>query len=151
VDTGSRLRITGEGEAGTGGGGPGDLYVVIHVRNHELFQRQGADLSCTVPITFSQAALGAELKIPTLLDSEEALKIPPGTQSGTVFRLQGLGIPKLGQSSRGDLYVNVRVMTPTHLTREQKRLLEEFAKLEGNGEEEEKSILDKMKELFTGE
>ena len=151
VDTGSRLRITGEGEAGAAGGGPGDLYVVIHVRDHELFQRQGADLSCTVPITFSQAALGAELKIPTLLDSEEALRIPPGTQSGTLFRLQGLGIPKLGRSSRGDLYVSVRVMTPTQLTRDQKRLLEELAKLEGNGVGEEKSILDKMKELFSGE
>jgi molecular chaperone DnaJ len=151
VDTGSRLRITGEGEAGTGGGGPGDLYVVIHVRDHELFQRQGADLSCLVPLTFSQAALGTELKIPTLLDGEEPLRIPPGTQSGTVFRLQNLGMPKLGKSSRGDLYVSVRVMTPTKLTREQKRLLEELAKLEGNGEEEEKSILDKMKELFTGE
>lgn len=151
VDTGSRLRIQGEGEAGVGGGGAGDLYVVIHVRDHEFFQRQGADLICTIPITFTQAVLGAELEIPTLLNGEQPLKIPPGTQSGSVFRLQGQGVPKLGKSSRGDFYINVMVITPTQLSREQKRLFEELAQLEGNSEEKEKSLLEKMKKMLGGQ
>ncbi len=153
VDTGARLRIQGEGEAGTGGGPPGDLYIVLHVREHEIFQRQGADLYCTVPITFSQAALGAELKIPTLLGDEETLRIPPGTQSGSVFRLRGKGMPKLGKASFGDLYVNVKVVTPTRLTREQRRLLEELAKLEDQSEASDggKSVFEKMKDMFTGQ
>lgn len=153
VDTGARLRIQGEGEAGTGGGPPGDLYIVIHVREHDVFQRQGADLYCTVPITFSQAALGAELKIPTLLGDEEILRIPPGTQSGSVFRLRGKGMPKLGKASFGDLYVNVKVVTPTRLTREQRRLLEELAKLEGQSDagDDGKSVFEKMKDIFTGQ
>lgn len=151
VDTGSRLRITGEGEAGLHGGRYGDLYVVIHVREHELYQRQGADLYCTVPITFAQAALGTELKIPGLLGRQETLRIPAGTQSGSVFRLPGKGMPKLGQAGAGDFYVNVRVMTPTKLSRDQRRLFEELAKLEKQSEDAEKSLIEKMRELFTGE
>jgi molecular chaperone DnaJ len=148
IDTGSRLRIQGEGEAGTGGGGPGDLYIVVHVRDHEVFDRQGSDLYYTAPITFSQAALGAQLKVPTLIDGEEMLAVPPGTQSGSVFRLRGKGLPKLGKSSRGDLYVNMKIVTPTKLTREQKRLFEELAKLEEKGNDKEKSVFDKVKDML---
>ena len=101
VETGSRLRVTGEGEAGEGGGPSGDLFVVIHVKEHDIFERQGANLYSAVPITFGQAALGAELKVRTL-DGEEELKVPAGTQTGTVFRIKSQGMPALGGRGRGD-------------------------------------------------
>ncbi len=129
VDTGARLRLAGEGEAGLNGGGPGDLYVVIHVKEHSLFERQGNNLYVSVPVTFSQAALGAEIRVPTL-DGEETLTIPEGTQTGSIFRLKGKGIVSLQGHGRGDLFVVATVVTPTRLTREQKRLLEEFAAIE---------------------
>lgn len=148
VDTGSRLRIPGEGEAGIGGGGPGDLYIVIHVQDHDRFERQGNDLYYIAPVTFSQAALGAELKVPTLVDGEETLSIPSGTQTGTTFRLRGKGLPKLGKSSRGDLHVIVRVITPTKLSREEKKLFEELAKLEHRANDKDKTVFDKVKEML---
>lgn len=150
VDTGSRLRISGEGEAGIGGGPPGDLYVVIHVRDHEFFERQGNDLSCTIPLTFSQAALGAEIKIPTLLDGEQTLKIPPGTQTGETFTLQGKGMPRLEGRGRGDLLVTVRVVTPTRLTREMRKLLEELARLEEKQQDKNKGLFERFKEMLGG-
>ncbi len=149
VDEGTRLRLDGEGEAGIAGGAPGDLYVIIHVRPHEFFARQGDDLYCTVPVTFAQAALGAELKIPTLLDGEESVQIPPGTQSGDVFRLRGRGMPHLDRPGRGDLIVEVRVVTPTRLSREMRRLFEELARLEAK-EVGEKSLLERFKEWLGG-
>src|SRR3989441_43621 len=118
VETGSRLRVQGEGESGTSGGPAGDLYVVIHVAEHERFERQGSNLYASVPVTFAQAALGAEVAVETL-DSQQALKIPMGTQTGTVFRLKGQGMPVLGGRGRGDLFMSVTVITPTSLTREQ--------------------------------
>jgi molecular chaperone DnaJ len=123
VDDGTRLRIGGEGEAGERGGSPGDLYVVVRVREHAYFERRGKDLYCTVPISISQATLGTELKVPTLRDTER-LKIPEGTQSGSVFRLHGRGMPGLDGRGAGDLYVTVYVVTPTRLSREQRRLFE---------------------------
>jgi len=146
VETGSRLRVTGEGESGTQGGAPGDLYVVIHVAEHDQFERQGNNLYEAVPITFAQAALGSEIMVKTL-DEEEKLKIPMGTQTGTVFRLRGKGMPILGGRGRGDLFVSVTVVTPTTLTREQRRLLEQLAEVE-NKDLENKGLVDKVRDIF---
>jgi molecular chaperone DnaJ len=123
VDDGTRLRVSGEGEAGYQGGPPGDLYVVLKVREHEFFERQGNDLYCTIPISIVQAALGAEIKVLTLR-GQERLRIPEGTQSGAVFRLRGKGFPSLDGRGPGDLFVSVHVVVPKHLSREQRRLLE---------------------------
>jgi molecular chaperone DnaJ len=146
VETGSRLRVQGEGEAGTQGGPSGDLYVVIHVAEHEQFERQGNNLYEAVPITFTQAALGAELKVKTL-DGEEKLKVPMGTQTGTVFRLKGKGMPQLGGRGKGDLFVSVSVITPTSLTREQRRLLEQLAEVESK-DLDDKGLVDKVRDIF---
>ena len=146
VETGSRLRVTGEGEAGTQGGAPGDLYVVIHVTEHDQFERQGNNLYEAVPVTFTQAALGAEIMVKTL-DGEEKLKIPMGTQTGTVFRLRGKGMPALGGRGRGDLFVSATVITPTTLTREQRRLLEQLAEVESK-DLENKGLVDKVRDIF---
>src|SRR5262245_24867719 len=146
VETGSRLRVSGEGESGTQGGAPGDLYVVIHVSEHEQFERQGSNLYEAVPITFAQAALGADIMVKTL-ETDEKLKIPMGTQTGTVFRLRGKGMPALGGRGRGDLFVSVTVMTPTSLTREQRKLLEQLAEVE-NKDLEDKGLVDKVRDIF---
>ncbi len=146
VETGSRLRITGEGEAGTQGGPAGDLYVVIHVAEHEQFERQSSNLYSSVPLTFTQAALGAEISVKTL-DSQQQLKIPAGTQTGTVFRLRGSGMPVLGGRGRGDLFVSVTVITPTTLTREQRRVLEQLAEIE-TSDLEDKGLMDKVRDIF---
>ncbi|HMF56391.1 MAG TPA: DnaJ C-terminal domain-containing protein, partial [Pyrinomonadaceae bacterium] len=146
VETGSRLRIAGEGEAGTQGGVSGDLYVVIHVKEHEQFERQGSNLYSSVPITFAQAALGAEITVQTL-DGEQQVKIPAGTQTGTVFRLKSQGIPVLGGRGRGDLFVAVTLITPTTLTREQRKLLEQLAEMESQ-DLEDKGLMDKVRDIF---
>ena len=146
VETGSRLRVQGEGESGVSGGSSGDLYVVIHVSEHEHFERQGSNLYAAVPITFAQAALGAEISVRTL-DTEDKLKIPVGTQTGTVFRLKGKGMPMLGGRGRGDLFVSVTVVTPTSLTREQRKLLEQLATVE-NKDLEDKGLVDKVRDIF---
>jgi molecular chaperone DnaJ len=146
VETGSRLRVSGEGQAGTQGGPSGDLYVVIHVAEHEQFERQGSNLYEAVPITFAQAALGADIMVKTL-DGEEKLKVPMGTQTGTVFRLRGKGMPALGGRGRGDLFVSVTLITPTTLTREQRRLLEQLAEVE-NTDLESKGLVDKVRDIF---
>ena len=146
VETGSRLRIAGEGEAGTNGGATGDLYVIIHVSEHEQFERQGSNLYSSVLITFAQAALGAETTVKTL-DGEQQVKIPAGTQTGTVFRLKGHGVPVLGGRGRGDLFVSVTVVTPTTLTREQRSLLEQLAKIE-TSDLEDKGLMDKVRDIF---
>ena len=148
VDTGSRLRIAGEGEAGEVGGGQGDLYVIVHVKEHDFFERRDAHLYCAVPISFTQASLGAEITVRTL-DGEETLRIPEGTQPAAVYRLKGKGMPVLGARGRGDQFVSVNIITPTNLTREQRRLLEEFAKLETpNGQSDDRGIIDKVKDIF---
>jgi molecular chaperone DnaJ len=148
VDSGSRLKLRSEGEAGTGGGPAGDLYVVLQVREHALFVREGADVVCDVPVSFVQAALGAELEVPTL-DGPAKVKMPAGTQSGQVFRLKGKGIRDLNGYGRGDEVVRVLVETPKKLTPRQRELLEEFARL--SGEEVHplsKSFLDKVKSML---
>ena len=146
VETGSRLRVQGEGEGGTQGGPAGDLYVVIHVAEHEEFERQGSNLYEAVPITFAQAALGADIMVKTL-DGEEKVKVPMGTQTGTVFRLKGKGMPQLGGRGKGDLFVSVSVVTPTSLTREQRRLLEQLAEIESK-DLDSKGLVDKVRDIF---
>ena len=146
VETGSRLRISGEGEAGLNGGGSGDLFVVVHVAEHETFERQGANLYASVPVSFAQAALGAEIEVKTL-DGEEKLKIPAGTQTGTVFRLKNHGMPVLGGRGRGDLFVAVTVVTPKTLTKEQRKLLEQLAEIEDKDFQDE-SFMDKVRNIF---
>jgi len=148
VETGNRLKLSGEGEAGAQGGPPGDLYVVITVKDHPIFQRDGRDVICEVPISFPQAALGHELEVPTL-EGKVKLKIPAGTQSGKVLRLPGKGIPSLQGYGRGDQLVVVRVETPSRMTARQRELLEEFAR--ESGEEVHpmgKGFFDKVKEMF---
>ncbi len=122
IDDGTRVRVVGEGEAGLRGGPAGDLYVVVKVREHPFFDRQGTDLYCTVPISISQAALGTQIKVPTL-QGEERLRIPEGTQSEAVFRLRGKGLPSLNGRGRGDLFVRVHVVIPQRLSREQRQIL----------------------------
>jgi molecular chaperone DnaJ len=148
VDNGSRLKLRGEGETAPAGGSPGDLYVVIAVEPHSLFVRDHLYILCDVPISFAQAALGAEFDVPTL-DGKVKMKIPPGTQSGKIFRLKGKGIKDIQGYHQGDQHVRVVVETPTHLTSKQRELLKEFAAV--GGEEVNpmaKGFFDKMKELF---
>lgn len=146
VETGSRLRLQREGESGAYGGSPGDLYVVIHVAEHDQFERQGNNLYASVPVTFAQAALGAEISVKTLSDAQ-SLKIPAGTQTGTIFRVRGQGMPVLGGRGRGDLFVAVSVVTPTMLTREQRKLLEQLATVETK-DLEDKKLSDKVRDIF---
>ncbi|MEM7412276.1 MAG: molecular chaperone DnaJ [Myxococcota bacterium] len=148
VDDGTRLRLSGEGEAGISGGPPGDLYVVISVKPHELFQREGPDLHCQVPITMVQAALGAEVDAPTL-EGKVKLKVPEGTQSGKVMRLRGKGMPSLRSAARGDQLLHLFVETPTRLTGSQRELLEKFAEVSDvKVSPAHKGFLDKLRELF---
>lgn len=146
VETGSRLRLQREGESGAYGGPAGDLYVVIHVAEHEQFERQGNNLYASVPVTFAQAALGAEISVNTL-NGDQSLKVPAGTQTGTVFRVRGQGMPVLGGRGRGDLFVSVSVVTPRTLTREQRKLLEQLAKIETT-DLEDKKLVDKVRDIF---
>jgi molecular chaperone DnaJ len=130
VETGSRLRLRGEGEEGEFGGLSGDLYVFIHVEPHELFERKDNNIYCQIPISFVKASLGATIEVMTL-NGTEKLKIPKGTQSGTIFRLKGKGIPHLQGYGRGDQIIETVVKIPTNLNRRQEELLKEFAKLSG--------------------
>lgn len=130
VDDGRRIRIPDQGDAGPKGGPPGDLYVVIRVKPHEHFERDGYDLYCVIPITYSQAALGAEIHVPTLDDKQVKVKVPPGTQNNKILRLRNEGIPQTGSSRRGDLYLRILVTIPQRLNSKEKSLLKELAKLE---------------------
>lgn len=147
VDEGLRLRLSGEGHAGPQGGPPGDLYVFLHVRPHPQFQRQGNDLHYQLKVAFTQAALGAELEVPTL-EGKTSLKIPPGTQNGETFTLRGKGVPVLRGVGRGDLVVTVTVEVPTRLTEREKELLLELARLRGEKVGEDRGILRKMRDAF---
>ncbi|MBI2608517.1 MAG: molecular chaperone DnaJ [Deltaproteobacteria bacterium] len=149
IDSGQRLKLRGEGEAGTRGGGAGDLYVVINVSEHDLFKREGADIYCTFPVTFSQAVLGIEVDVPTL-SGKIKMKIPPGTQSGKTFRLREKGIQKLGSYGKGDQFLKVIVEIPTKLNSEQKELLQQFSKAGGESSGPyHKTFMDKVKNLFS--
>jgi molecular chaperone DnaJ len=148
VDTGSRLRSSGNGEAGAAGGSAGDLYIVLTVKEHELFERQGDDLFCEIPIKFTLATLGGSIEVPTL-SGKAALKIPASTQSGTTFRLRGKGMPHLRGGSHGDQLVRVHVEVPASLTAEQRKLLEEFGRISGDAAEPtSRSFFEKAKKFF---
>ena len=149
VDSGTRLRMAGQGEPGANGGPPGDLYIFLEVKEHPFFERRGADLYCTVPISFAQAALGTTLQIPTL-NGEQEVRIPEGTQSGQIFRQKGKGLPS-PHGGRGDLYVNIHVLVPSKVSREQRRLLEQLdqtMKVENKPTERSSSFFDKVKDIF---
>lgn len=148
VDNGSRLRVSGEGEAGAKGGPSGDLYVYLYVKQHKFFDRDGTTVICEVPINIVQASLGAEVKVPTL-DGAVTMKIPEGTQPGKVLRLKGKGIPSLRGGLRGDQLVRIKVVVPTKLNDKQKDALRAFAEIsKDNINPEEKSFLNKIKNLF---
>ena len=153
VDTGDRIRLSGEGEAGQNGGPSGDLFVEVRVRPHAVFERDGANLSCQVPLGFTSAALGGEVKVPTL-DGEVSLKIPVGTQSGRVFRLRGKGVKPVRGGGPGDLYCRVDVETPVNLTDEQKEMLRQLeASLDAGGDQHSprrSSWKDSVKTFFEG-
>jgi molecular chaperone DnaJ len=151
VDEGDRIRLTGEGEAGVNGGPTGDLYVVIHLKPHNIFQRDGGNLHCEMPISFTIAALGGEIQVPTL-DGHANMKIPAETQTGAVFRLKGKGIKPLRTSERGDLMCHVSIETPVKLTERQKELLREMETINQTDSAKHsprsKSWMDKAKEFF---
>jgi molecular chaperone DnaJ len=150
VDSGTRLRVTSEGEAGPNGGPAGDLYVVLDVKEHQFFERRGADLYCTIPLGVAQATLGTELQVPAL-NGEEKLRIPEGTQSDAVFRVKGKGLPDPRGGGKGDLYYHVRVLTPTKLTREQRKLMEQLGaslKVDNKPADRNSSIFEKVKDIF---
>ena len=153
VEDGTRIRLSGEGEAGARGAPPGDLYVHVAVRPHPIFQRDGANIFCRVPLLMTQAALGGEIEVPTIDGTAAKVKIPAGTQSGDQFRLRGKGFSVLRSTQRGDMYIQVAVETPQNLTRRQRELLEEFAR-EANGHKagspEHEGFFAKVKEFFEG-
>ena len=134
VEDGTRIRFTGLGEGGAHGGPPGDLYVVLHVKEHPFFEREGNDLHCVIPISFTQAALGTEIQVPTL-EGEHTLKVPEGTQSGTTLRIRGKGVPVLNGHGKGDLFVEVRVQTPGKLSKRQRELLQELEGHDAGGKQ----------------
>ena len=144
VDNGSRLRLTHEGEAGSHGGPPGDLYVFIHVKEHDLFERHQTDVACKIPISFVQAALGDKIKVPTL-NGDKTLEIPKGTQPGDLLRFRGEGIPSLRNGHRGDQIMQMDIKTPTHLNKKQEALLRDFAKMESG------KLTNKLKKILKGE
>ena len=154
IATGQRLRLYGEGEHGSAGGPPGDLYVVVHVQEHAFFQRDGDDLYCEMPVSFPTLALGGEIRVPTPAGEEE-VRVPAGTQAGARFKIKGKGMPNVSGRGTGDLYAIVRVAVPRKLTREQKHLLEELARTlpeEGvdgaAGDGAEKPFFEKVKDIF---
>ena len=157
IASGQRLRLYGEGEAGPGAGPAGDLYVVVHVPDHDVFKREGDDLYCRVPVTFPILALGGEISVPTL-SGREKVTIPEGTESGQVFRLRGKGMPSVSGHGRGDLHVVVDVTTPRKLTKEQRHLLEQLSKtmpieklkpVKPKETDEDRTVFDRVKDIFS--
>jgi molecular chaperone DnaJ len=151
IATGQKLRSSGNGEAGFQGGPAGDLYVAVHVKEHDIFERHNDDLSCDVPVKFSLAALGGTIEVPTLSNTSGrvSLKIPPGTQNGTVFKLRDRGMPSIRGGAKGNQFVRVHIDVPKKLTSEQRDLLEKFAKACGEGQSaDEESFWDKAKRIF---
>jgi molecular chaperone DnaJ len=155
IATGQRLRLTSEGESGTHGGPPGDLYVVIQVADHPFFQRDGNDLACEIPVNFTTLALGGEITVPNVTGESEPLKVPEGTSTGAVFRLRGKGMPDVAGRGRGDLLVTVQAITPKKLTRDQRKLLEQLATMlppqqfePTSRQQEDRGLFDKVKDIF---
>lgn len=148
VDSGSRLRLTGEGDFGSFGGPPGDLFVVLSVDEHPFFKRDGLNIHCRMPLSFPKAVFGGEIEVPTL-NGPATLKIPPGTASGKSFHLKNKGVPRIGSHHRGDQVVDVYIEVPKKLTPRQKELLEEFARISDETHDEAKGFKDKLKDLFS--
>jgi len=149
VDDGTRLRLANEGQPGVDGGPPGDLYVFLKVREHAFFERRENDLHCTIPINLAQAALGAEIDVPTL-GQPARLKIPEGTANGTQFRMRNKGVAALNGGSRGDIYVHIEVRIPARLTREQRKLFEQLrGTLAVDNAPVEKGLFEKVKDYFS--
>ena len=149
VEDGTRIRLSGEGEAGARGGPTGDLYVFLSVRRHQLFEREGADVHCRVPISMVQATFGGNIEVPTLDGKMARINIPAGAQGGHQFRLRGKGMPIVRSSQHGDMYIEINVETPTNLTSKQKELLKEFEKA-GKTSPESEGFFSKVKEMFGG-
>jgi len=148
INEGQTISLRGEGEPGLRGGPPGDLFVTIHIKPHPIFKREGYDVVCDVPISFAQAALGADIEIPTI-DGKMTYTIPEGTQTGTVFKIRGKGIKHLRSNARGDQYIRVNVEVPVRLSQKQKELLRQFAEISGDeGLEQKKGFFNKMRDLF---
>lgn len=148
VDSGTRMRLAGEGRPGANGGPAGDLYVVLAVREHAFFERRESHLHCVIPINVAQAALGTEISVPTL-DGPYALRIPEGTQNGAQLRVRGRGVHQVNSHARGDLFVHIRVLTPAKLTKDQRKLLEQLREtLPADNNPSEKGLFDKVKDYF---
>jgi molecular chaperone DnaJ len=156
IASGQQLRLQGEGEAGSGGGPAGHLYVVVHVQDHAFFRRDGDNLFCEIPVNFTTLALGGEIVVPTL-DGEERIKVPESSQTGTTLRLRGKGMPSVGGRGRGDLFATVQVQTPKKISREQRQLLEQLAKILPKEqfeprphaqEQDERNLFDRVKDMF---
>jgi molecular chaperone DnaJ len=156
IATGQQLRLQGEGEAGSAGGPPGNLYVVVHVQEHEFFRRDGMNLFCEIPVNFTTVALGGEIQVPTL-DGTDNVKVPEGTATGTTLRLRGKGMPDVNGRGRGDLFATVQVQTPRKLSKEQRQVLEQLAKTlpaekfeprKHQDEQDERNLFDRVKDMF---
>ena len=156
IATGQQLRLHSEGEAGSGGGPPGHLYVVVHVKEHEYFRRDGINLFCEIPLNFTTLTLGGEVQVPTL-DGPETVRVHEGTQTGTTLRLKGKGLPEVGGRGQGDLFATVQVRIPKRLSKEQRHLLDQFAKTlpkekfeprQHGEEQEERNLFDRVKDMF---
>jgi molecular chaperone DnaJ len=147
IDDGMQIRLAGEGEHGMRGGPPGNLYVVVSVKKHPLFQREGNDLLMNLPINITQAALGDQIQVPTL-NGDVAFTVPPGTQHGQTFRIKDAGVPYLRRNGRGDLIITTQVVVPRKLNEPQKALLRELARTLGKEPLAPKGVLDKMKDAF---
>jgi len=156
IATGQQLRIQSEGEAGLAGGPSGHLYVVVHAQEHEFFKRDGLNLFCEVPVNFTTVVLGGEVQVPTL-DGSETVKVPEGTQTGTTLRLRGKGMPEVGGRGRGDLFATIQVQTPKKLSKEQRHLFEQLAKVlpkenfeprPHQDEQDERNLFDRVKDMF---
>ncbi|MBC57028.1 MAG: molecular chaperone DnaJ [Confluentimicrobium sp.] len=150
VETGTRIRLAGEGEAGLRGGPTGDLYIFIEVAEHPIFQREGMNLSCLVPVSVSTAALGGDIEVPTIDGGRSRVKIPAGSQTGKQMRLRGKGMPSLRGASHGDMFIELTVETPVNLTSKQKELLREFEKLSEHNNPESSDFFSKVKSFWDG-
>ena len=149
VEDGTRIRYNGQGEAGAHGGPPGDLYIVLHVKEHSFFEREGKDLFCVIPVSYAQAAIGADIMIPTL-EGDHKLHIPEGTQTGTQIKLRGKGVPVLNGHGKGDIFVQIKVQTPTKLNKRQKELLQELETgASVSNKPEKESLMSKVKDMFS--
>jgi molecular chaperone DnaJ len=151
IEDGTRIRLAGEGEAGLRGGPAGDLYIFLSIKPHEFFQRDGADIFCRVPISFSTAALGGEFQVPTIDGGKTRVRVPEGSQTGKQFRLKGKGMPVLRTARLGDMYIQIQVETPQNLTRRQRELLEEFEKVSSaENHPESTGFFARVRDFFGG-